>query len=354
MDYWDQMENEREAKSVIWECTTCHQPNEMELDACMQCNEPKILAQLATDWSCTRCTFDNSQSDTICFMCGDTAPSQIAFVEGRQSQCGIPGCNKIVSHYGFCSKSHFDLAVEKKILPPSEDGIEVVFCGNSGDYTAHLLRNAHPRHASVKNQFLKSWAKFSSGMPRVERVYWIRMNPNILERFNLVGKVKGNVVRRFHGTSQDSSCYFGMNPSKPPCSNTSCRVCSICRSGFDLSHVTRGAGGQAWAHQTRTLRYGEGMYFSRHSGKSNDYNSQRIINGGRRGDRVWKCMFLCNVALGNTYITNKGYDEMPKEFDSLTGVPGGSGPDALNYEECVVYDESQAIPSYLIVYSLKR
>ena len=96
------------------------------------------------------------------------------------------------------------------------------------------------------------------------------------------------------------------------------------------------------------------MYFSRHSGKSNDYNTFRVINGGRGGDREWKSMFLCNVALGNTYITNKGYDEKPDGFDSLTGVPGGNGPHALNYEECVVYDESQAIPSYLIVYSLKK
>merc|ERR1711998_375215 len=116
-------------------------------------------------------------------MCGEPAPPDIALVSGRQSKCGILGCNKLVSTYGFCSKAHYDLAVEKNILPPSEDGIEVVYCGGSGDYTAHLLRNIHPRHASVKNQFLKSWAKESSGLPRVERIYWIRMNPNILERF---------------------------------------------------------------------------------------------------------------------------------------------------------------------------
>merc|ERR1712070_390882 len=106
-----------------------------------------------------------------------------------------------------------DLAVGKNILPPSEDGIEVVFCGGTGDYTAHLLRNVHPRHASVKNQFLKSWSKQSSGQPRVERIFWIRMNPTILERFQKVCEEKGNVVRRFHGTSQDNTCYFGMNQS---------------------------------------------------------------------------------------------------------------------------------------------
>ena len=42
----------------------------------------------------------------------------------------------------------------------------------------------------------------------------------------------------------------------------------------------------------------------------------------------------------------------PPGYDSVIGETGGTGPDALNYDECVVYTSEQAIPTYLIVYSL--
>jgi hypothetical protein len=178
-----------------------------------------------------------------------------------------------------------------------------------------------------------------------------------LEQFNNVVQQKGNVVRRFHGTSQCEMCLFGCDQSRPPCMSTSCRVCGICRTGFELKHVARGAGGQAWSHQTQRLRYGEGMYFSPASSKSNDYNdgSERM-RPGHRGERRWRSMFLCSVVLGRSSTTTEGFlgegQCPPPGYDSVVGLPGGQGPDALNYEECVVYSESQAIPSYLIVYSL--
>jgi hypothetical protein len=63
-------------------------------------------------------------------------------------------------------------------------------------------------------------------------------------------------------------------------------------------------------------------------------------------------MFLCNVAVGSTFRTTEGF--LPKEqcpppgYNSVTGEVGPH----LNYDELVVYKESQAIPTYLIVYSL--
>jgi hypothetical protein len=67
-------------------------------------------------------------------------------------------------------------------------------------------------------------------------------------------------------------------------------------------------------------------------------------------------MFLCNVAVGRSYATTEGIlseDHCPPPgYDSVEGKVGGTGPHALNYEEVVVYNIEQAIPAYLIVYSL--
>jgi len=65
-------------------------------------------------------------------------------------------------------------------------------------------------------------------------------------------------------------------------------------------------------------------------------------------------MFLCNVAIGKPYKTQQGLlpaDKCPPTgYDSVVGEAGVD----LNYDEVVVYKETQAIPSYLIVYSLNE
>jgi len=244
------------------------------------------------------------------------------------------------------------LAEEKRIVPPSEDGVEVVYVGPTGDYTAHLLKSTHPRHASVKNQFRKSWKKLDDGLPRVERIYWIHVKPEIIAKFEALSKKIGNVQRRFHGTSQNTKCEFGSNPSKHPCPGKKCPVCSICQNSFDIGQAKRGPGGTAWAQQVIPLRYGEGIYFSPVSSKSNDYSFLSERPGGSpKKPRKWRCMFLCNVALGRAYETKEGIltgDLPPPGHDSVIGLTGPN----LNYDECVVYNSAQCIPSYLIVYSL--
>jgi len=97
------------------------------------------------------------------------------------------------------------------------------------------------------------------------------------------------------------------------------------------------------------------MYFSPVSSKSNDYNnsSQRAVRDGQGNNRKWKCMFLCNVVLGRSYITNDGLLPMdkcpPASYDSVWGQTGPH----LNYDEACIYNTNQAIPSYLIVYSMQ-
>ena len=96
------------------------------------------------------------------------------------------------------------------------------------------------------------------------------------------------------------------------------------------------------------------MYFSPVSSKSNDYNqcSERVRNAGHGKTRNWRCMFLCSVALGESFRTKEGFlnaDQCPPPgYQSVWGQKG----DHLNYDEACVYNTNQAVPSYLIVYSL--
>jgi len=59
---------------------------------------------------------------------------------------------------------------------------------------------------------------------------------------------------------------------------------------------------------------------------------------------------MAKVALGNGYKTTqdmRGITDPPAGYHSVLGEVGGS----LNKDECIVYNEEAAIPSYLIVYS---
>lgn len=85
---------------------------------------------------------------------------------------------------------------------------------------------------------------------------------------------------------------FGTDVNAAMCggSGGSCAVCSVCRIGFELRLAGTGpAGGRV-----RPLRYGQGLYFSSTSSKSDDYAacSERSGPGGTR----LRCMFLCKVA----------------------------------------------------------
>ena len=168
----------------------------------------------------------------------------------------------------------------------------------------------------------------------------------------------GNVKRLFHGTSQDPACMFGTYQSRPPCCGTECNVCSILKSSFQLAgRAGNGPGGQRWRSMglPTHLRYGRGLYFSSVSSKSHDYNasSERLQNAPKGKKRRFRIMLICSVALGKQFRTQETrlpLDDVypPIGYDSLEGV---TSPGGLNYPECVVYDERQVIPQYVIVYS---
>ena len=58
--------------------------------------------------------------------------------------------------------------------------------GPGDDWSVHLLRRSHPRHAAVRALFTARWRKpphESGGRPRVQAVYHIQAPPLLFERF---------------------------------------------------------------------------------------------------------------------------------------------------------------------------
>jgi hypothetical protein len=188
--------------------------------------------------------------------------------------------------------------------------------------------------------------------PRVNNIFMIRVAEDIhdkyLEQVERVGK--STEVRRFHGTSLGESCNLGIDLSSKPCDSPDCAVCSICKTGFDMSKARDGAAARGWE------RFGPGLYFSSTSGKSNDY-AQRSVR--IRMGRKCQVMFLCKVALGREFKTSTDLPDLKKPplgYDSVVGevgtdVVGNPGGTDLNYDECVLYNDESAVPSYLISYS---
>lgn len=209
----------------------------------------------------------------------------------QSKKCGLPGCRLKATVFDFCSNDHRNRANQRRLLPVSEEGVERVLLGPSGDFTAHLLTKAHPEHSIVKQQFMDAWLKKDAGRPRVMRVYKIRNPPQTFTAYQHMETALGNSHPRFHGTSQNHECTFGSNPSSPPCDRPDCRVCSVCQRSFALKYSGETGG------NVMDLRYGKGLYFSATSSKSHDYNSksERILSQGDRFGRqfAWRSMFLC-------------------------------------------------------------
>jgi len=121
------------------------------------------------------------------------------------------------------------------------------------------------------------------------------------------------------------------------CSDINCSVCRIITEGYKLIYAKISRFG--------SQKFGEGIYFSSTSSKSDDFSkSSKIYN-----DVKYKVMFLNKVIVGRTYeLTQENRDLTgpPINFDSVVGEPGT----LLHYDELVVYNESACIPQYLIVY----
>jgi hypothetical protein len=124
------------------------------------------------------------------------------------------------------------------------------------------------------------------------------------------------------------------------CSDMTCAVCRIITEGYKLIY--------AKTTKFKYQRFGDGIYFSSTSSKSDDFNrgSLKYYNGVN-----YKVMFLNKVVVGKALeLTqeNRTLTGPPINHDSVVGEPSA----LLYYDELVVYNESACIPQYLIVYEI--
>jgi len=290
--------------------------------------------------------------------------------------CSYPGCERPrwvdeathVTH-DFCGRSCAKRARKEGLEPVAEDDsehVEKVWRGRDGEpaYRIALLKQSHRKFDSVQEQFLQSW-QHTAEKPTLVSIMQVRNTKLIFDEYKkygarldeLANSRTANEQRRFHGTSLAAGCKFGIDPEQRPCTEASCALCNICASGFDL-----GRAGSGPNRSVRSLRYGEGLYFSKIASKSDTY-----ANGSEREekDRAYRMIFLCKVSLGDSFDTKEEQltaDQLDKvvavraqggDKDSITGLSTADGG-KLNFEENVVYTSKAAIPSYLIVYNPPR
>eukprot|EP01133_Synstelium_polycarpum_P011958 gene11958-13938_t len=241
----------------------------------------------------------------------------------RPSQASSPdvaclrvGCNLArFQDYKFCGRTHGSETTIRTIPDPS------------GHFILQQINHNHKKYATIETQFQKSW-KHPGAKGVLQRIYIVVPSKAALASYESYKTKVGNEQRRWHGTK--SLCLIGADERAAPCTNPGCAVCNICRTSFSIFP------GAKWN------RFGDGVYFSATSSKSNDYIKSSIPNPN-------KVMFLCRVALGNPkneYTDQCHYKAPPPGYNSVVGLPG----QGLNYDEAVVYDTRACIPSYLIVF----
>ena len=94
--------------------------------------------------------------------------------------------------------------------------------------------------------------------------------------------------------------------------------------------------------------YGAGIYFADNSSKSHQYVTNPTGSGA-------KAMFLCRVAMGAPYLTNKQHKEErkpPGQFNSIFAEKGVANSGSQFHNEYVIFEKNQVYPEYLVWYTV--
>ncbi|KAI0047871.1 hypothetical protein FA95DRAFT_1153694 [Auriscalpium vulgare] len=264
------------------------------------------------------------------------------------TECSLKGCNKpvFVTASGtasrFCSNRHRINAVlfgeEEACLmcakyPKAKiDERLSEFCSKTCSTAAFAkapmilqLPENHQMYKNVSAQFIDQW-KHTTQKPTIEKIWKIISNSTANDKFaryqlaveRRTNLDKGNSKRRWHGTIR--ACTLGndeYDTTLCPETSTSCSLCSIIRSSFQLAK---------FGARTNFGRFGAGLYTSATSSKANDYVHEQCSSS--------KAMLLNDVVLGKTKKLTSNYPTLtqpPAGFDSVIGEPGGD----LNYDESI-------------------
>lgn len=197
------------------------------------------------------------------------------------------------------------------------------------------IPNTHPKFKDVANQFTVKWNTAYAPTPTVRHVYMIMTSAANMKKFENYrdrieaknhhkskGMEPGNQQRRWHGTRR--MCKLGDPGNTTLCTNTTCALCNIIRSSFDMKYASQGL-------------FGTGIYTSATPSKSDSY----ITSTG-----PLKPILLNKVIVGRGYNLNTmniTLTSPPAGFDSVLGQ--------LANDELIVYNNDAIRPAYLIMYN---
>jgi len=249
-----------------------------------------------------------------------------------QAACPAPGCGK-PSWNGkpgeFCSRSC--RASGAPAICPTPGCGRPSWNGQPGEHCSHACRAASAgvgiapvsldKYAELQAQFQGKWKGWEN--PPSIAAIWSVQNGQLLRRHadyckaigdvpvKPPGRSPGNQQRRFHATTM--LCGF----AGTPCDTSGCNICSIIRTGFQLS---RAGGGL----------YGRGIYSSATSSKAYCYGNRRA-------------MFIVGVAVGVAEQSSASTSDLQSGCHSRVVTNSD--------DELIVFAEAAIVPKYLIVFS---
>ncbi|KAH3762537.1 hypothetical protein Pelo_5603 [Pelomyxa schiedti] len=138
-------------------------------------------------------------------------------------------------------------------------------------------------------------------------------------------KPKVHLLRLWHGTTMQCDVWAA---NKTLCTQPTCAVCNIGRTGFDIRFAAAG-------------EWGRGLYFAHNASKAHGFATGSIKNN-------ICCLFLCKVTAGVSKV-------MPQRDRSLAAPPNGFHSvlgTANPLPELIVYDRDAALPAWLVFYQL--
>ena len=176
----------------------------------------------------------------------------------------------------------------------------------------------------MSQEFIQGWNRGSP--PTIKCIFRIE-NEILKTKWNNHGTAQRESKKiyksekYFHGTS----LICDIAATKGVCDAGNCGICGIVCDGMNPAFV-------------RFDFHGKGFSLAPHSFKCIEYS--------RPNKEGYRAMLLCKVIPGCKYnLTNDG-NELPVEFDSISGILGTD----LNCPEIVVYNSEAILPEYIIVY----
>ncbi|KAI5885938.1 ADP-ribosylation [Schizophyllum commune H4-8] len=335
-------------------------------DKCELCHKrPKYKGGKQPSSYCSKTCADNAKA------LRSPTPAKSPSLKSNQSSkssgpaCAIVTCKRTAHEnadgtYGrYCSVSHKKLGEAICLYcRKGERRANSAFCSrtcrdeaaNKGPILMEIPSD-HAIFASVADQFTGSW-RHPTKCPGVKRIYKIMPDQATCEQYNKYradvetrgnfaarGMTAGNEQRRWHGTKR--KCTLGDMGQAKLCGDTTCCLCNIIKTSFDLTAFGKNTG---WG------RFGRGIYTSSTSSKSNDYSK----NIDASALSPLKAVLLNRVVVGRgdkTYFNHSTWTSAPPGFDSVLAEPFTIPlAGALNYDEVVVYRNEAIRPAYLVLY----